>query len=200
MIFKLDIKLSVLIIALFFFVGCQKEESPEHCKQASRFMRDYINHTRREYGVFCCGGGGGFMETINHFDLTYDLKGKKTIEELRVILVFLTEDMLSQINTDKGMHPYLVTYPFKPENIRQSIILQDRRGRGFRNPGKGKELIFSACSSKGTISYNFANDEETYLQTLYEEPYEEAYEIVKQQMPEIARFRQKVSEAVLTPE
>ncbi len=168
-----------------FLICCSADTRPDHCKFAGEIMNQFISDAEKQYGLFCHGSGGRFLNRVNAIHLSFVTLGPKSQEELRVMMVTITEDFLKRVNSHEKIREYLVNYPFQSTDLKFRISLMDLDGKAIHNKGKEKELLSDVVLLDGKLSYKIENDDKAYLQTVHRETYEEARAIVKKQHPEL---------------
>ncbi len=95
------------------------------------------------------------------------------------------EDLLRRYNQDEEIRPYLKNYPFTSKNLRIVIYLVDQKGIDIHNTGNSKEFLSAIYQSWGRVRYAIENDEKPNPQDIFEETYEEALSIVRNQNPDL---------------
>jgi hypothetical protein len=128
-----------------------------------------------------------FKNGVACFGASYALYKNKqdevSIEYARTLVVYLTEGLLKEINTDPKLRPDLDIYPFTSDLIRIAIYFKDENKIDL---GQG---VASVYFSKGKIEYERYDIREytgrypAYGKhfTIHEESYAEALDIVKEQ-------------------
>lgn len=175
----------MFVCLLPFLICCSEDTRPDHCKFAGEIMNQFINDAEKQYGLACYGSGGGFMDRVNAIHLSFATLGPKSQEELRVMMVTITEDFLKRVNSHEEIREHLINYPFQPANLKFRISLMGLDGKAIHNKGKEKELLSDISLFNGKLFYEIENDDKAYLQDVHAETYEEAQAIVKKQHPEL---------------
>jgi hypothetical protein len=161
----------------------------------------FAAETCKEYNLHYIGYGGAMNDGIKELDVSFITYNKMTIDEARKIEVLSTEKLLRMFNNNIKIRPYLKSYPFNVNNVQISIsarTLKDTRpldgsvafiftarNRVFYRQAelvKRKSIPRISMDGKPLPSYmteaRETVDEE--LVPLYEEPYEEALKIVRE--------------------
>jgi hypothetical protein len=149
-------------------------EEPIYCKYVDRITEKYCADMATTYKLYYYGGGGGFINTVNEIDLSFNTIQNLNIAEARILIIKCTEELLSRINADKDIKPYLSHYPFTEKGIALSISCdqEDRK----RVSSKFVAMVFTA---NGNIYYSSYNHNKRKFHDLHEESYQEALKIVK---------------------
>jgi hypothetical protein len=95
-------------------------------------------------------------------------------------VIKINEDLLRRYNENEEIRPYLKNYPFTAMNLEIGILLTDEKGN-LLFKSSGKELLSAVYQFSGNIIYQILNEEKPYLQDVFEETYEEAFSIVRNQ-------------------
>ena len=109
------------------------------------------------------------MHEVHMLALSFEYPHLINVCEGRELLIAAVETLLSTVNTNEKIRPYLIRYPFQPKNIEIRIFL--------RNPDRseiapGNLCIVSALG--GTLEYDIHDPTTAHLVTAYEETYQEA--------------------------
>ncbi len=175
-----SIKIILIILLLgLTVIGCDKGGEPNYIRMSDRIVNQYLKDMKDLYGLNCFGCGGGFLNKVNEIIISFKIQGPKNREELRELVIKITEDLLRRYNDNEKIRPYLKNYPFTDRNVRIGILLTDEKGISFHNKGADKERLCAVYQFWGSICYQILNEEKPYLQDVFEETYEEALSIVK---------------------
>ncbi|MGA8164443.1 MAG: hypothetical protein WB791_05370 [Waddliaceae bacterium] len=167
-----------------FLICCSEDANPDYCTLARQIMNEFAGDMEKQHSLFCYGSGGGFLKQVNVISLSFATIGPKSLEELRLMMVTITEDFLQRINNDEQIREYLVHYPFQPSDLKFRILLMGLDGKPIHNKGKGKELLSGVLLLNGELSFEIENDEKMCLQDVHSETYNEGLTILKKQYPE----------------
>jgi hypothetical protein len=160
-------------------LGCATGEDPNYIRMSDQIINLYIKDMKEQYGLKCFGSGGGFLNKVNEIIISFETQGPKNKKELRELVIKINEDLLKRYNENEEIRPYLKNYPFTAKNLRIGILLTDEKGNAIHNKGSNKEGLRAVYQSWGNISYQVKNDEKPNPQDVFEETYEEALSIVK---------------------
>ncbi len=166
------------IIFLFTLIGgtLQSAESPkevEYVQYAKEIMNPFITECEKNFHLECIGTGGRFSRNVDKINITFIAYRKGTIEEARTLEVTITEKLLAQVNGNEKIRPFLSEYPFQSNNVGISL--------SFRKDDDSRHLdnsVAHVCLGKGKLFYSAENPKTHLLDTILEEPYEEAKKIV----------------------
>lgn len=119
------------------------------------------------------GMPGGVVELLG---LDFQICRLLTKEEARKMLIDCAEQLLSAINSDEELHPYLKRHPFTVEDISLIIFIVDKVGNDVYHPN-----IDTAQISRGILEYTTTDAVDTFTyRTRINESYEEALKAVKE--------------------
>ena len=166
------------IIFLFFMIrGTLQSAEPfkevEYVQYAKEIMNPFIDECEKNFQLDCIGTGGRFSRNVAGIDITFIAYRKGSIEEARKLEVTITEKLLAEVNGNEKIRPFLSEYPFKADNI--GISLSFRKEDDSRYLDNSVALV---CIGKGQLIYSAENPKTHLLDTILEEPYEDAKKIV----------------------
>lgn len=167
------------ICLLILVTACSKASSkPEHVDLVHCITRQYSKELKKKKGLSLYGYGGAMMGDVKEIYLDYISHEKLDVEEARRMYIPVMEDLLHLINSDINLRPYLHEHPFTCKNLQIMIAFRDEDGHS-----QGDEAVALVFVARCRIFYELYNKETEKYQVLYEEPYEEALEIVKSCAP-----------------
>jgi len=167
-------KIKIGIFSLVLLSACAN--SPMHIQQANKIIDSFTKEIKVRSNLLLFGRGGAFMNDIQEFDLDYFSYRNVSVEESRVELVTNVEILLSNINRDYEVRPYLHDYPFTFSNIHFGLVYTDK----CTNSWTKAPYIASTTLIEGNIYYDIYNIQKKKLETVYQEPYAEALRIMQQ--------------------
>lgn len=131
----------------------------------------------KEKELIPCMVGGDGPEGINIVSLGYKLNSQKelTLNDARKLYVEIVEGLLKQLNQEKIIRPYVVNYPLRSANI--EIVVFSDKGINF------------VSSFRGNIIYEKRRNGN--IESVYEEPYEEAKKLVEKELGYVPAFMPK---------
>lgn len=159
----------------FLLISTSLHAEQEHIKLINRFNAAFAKELKKEKSMCLFGYGGRMMFDVEEVFMSYQVTQCVSMEEARRLFVEISEKYLVRINGDEKLRPFLHNYPFTINNLDLNLGFKDAK-RQFQ-----KGLAFVMYSKRtGHIVYNSYNSETDMLDTIYEEPYEEAVRLVKQ--------------------
>jgi hypothetical protein len=150
----------------------KEQESIEH--DVKKFIQHLIPELEQEFGLVCIGDGGSYGESISKITLTFNAFRRATTDEARQLYVRCTEKLLSAINNDINLRPYLVKYPFPVQGADISISFHNELDLPYSDGSVA--LIFQA---RGNICYYLDHPTHRLREPCFREPYDKAVEIVQ---------------------
>ena len=127
-----------------------------------------------------CGTGAQMMDEIKMLYFAFHYYHEINIENARKLITKAGDSILNKINGCEKIRPYLVNYPFKPENVEVAIFLNNPDGSKLP-PEKLRAIIMK----KGSVKYeNGILDSNGYDAIVCEETYEEALAKLQQELKE----------------
>lgn len=167
-----------LILANTLFARNTFKES-DYEKLIDRLGYHYIKDLKaQEEEFYLIGSGGKMMNDIQEVFFHFIQLKEVTVDQARALFVRITEDYLQRVNNDQSVRPYLHNYPFTRQNLDFQL--------GFWKKGSVHQDSSVHQDNGITYIFNSKDDRLCYfaydgsnLQLVYQEPYEEALEIVK---------------------
>lgn len=172
-ILEIAIKTPVYLLIVLFFFGCDVCKNNYVLSEKEVLSNLVLNKVatklHKEHNLVAIGTGGGMMNQIRMLALSFEYCRPIRPWEGRKLLMSAIHTFLSEINSDEKIRPYLIHYPFLPEDIQIHIFLRnsDRSAITF-----GELNIIS--SLKGIFEYDIRDPQTTRLTTVYKETYAEA--------------------------
>lgn len=165
-------------IVLLFFCGCGNapyyvpSEKEEFCNKVTRIAAKQICNAT---GLVPCGSGGGAMDQVRMLALSFNYGQEVNITEGRKLLISALDTFQAVINSDEEIRPYLIKYPFEPKNIEIRIFIQNPDGRPI-----GLDALCVISAIDGILEYEIHTPDGMWLDTVYQETYEEALKKMKE--------------------
>ncbi len=170
--------IKVCLIFLFLFCSCSTQTSypvSEKEKLANSVLVNTAKAITKKYGLSPFGNGGQMMDEIKMLYLAFECRRPLTIDETRPMIIDCVNILVTAINENEKIRPYLAKYPFTPDNIEMVIFFQDNMGNDV------SDLIIVSVD-KGNIKYK-VSDSTVIGRTILEEPFEKATKICKHIIP-----------------
>jgi hypothetical protein len=124
------------------------------------------------------------LNDVIYISLSFMSFSNMNLEDARILEVELIERFLRIVNNHKKIRPYLREYPFPALSVDIMLSFEP-----FEYKDKCVNHVFQA---RGKLFYYFHGNVGRDCVPDLEEPYEEAYNIVKATRPEIAQiFREQ---------
>jgi hypothetical protein len=152
---------------------------PGYCKMVDRITKTYLKECAKPRRLMLSGYGGAMMNDIQSVTLRFLSLDALNVDEARILYVEMMEEFLQRINCHEKIRPHLHNFPFEERNIKLSISFKEpdisiRRDGHVALMGIARDhLLYFAAYDPIT--------EEFY--TLHEEPYEEAFRLVRVTLP-----------------
>ncbi len=165
----------LIFLAIIFIAGCYNSFS--NLTHKPRTKQSLVNEVERkvafrlkkEKELYTCGTGGQMMDQIKMLALSFDYYKPLNIENGRELLIAAVNELVTHVNANEEIRPYLNNYPFEPKNIEIRIFARNPDGS---NVPPGKLSVLSAI--RNIFEYDMNDPETIQLKTFYQETYEEA--------------------------
>lgn len=129
---------------------------------------------KKEFYLYGTGGSllGGLVRVIN---LDFFLERKISLEKARGLYINSVEPMVAKVNEDKIIRIYLHDYPCTYKNIEVMLSFHDKKNKYYDD---SIALIYQV---RGIIYYEGRDNASNKFVEIYQEPYETALQIVRDQ-------------------
>ncbi len=178
-------KIFSVIVILVTLASCAAERS-EMGKQKDRVYQNHLKKMIATHNVRVSSfGGGGNGKQYHLMCLGVDTKEQLTIGKSRRLIVGMVNDLLYRVNNTDGLQSYLVTRPFKSENIDYWLNSVDTRGSTVEYPRGSNindDVISYVVSSNGFIKYYLFVSMDDDIIKIHSETFDEAVEILRQEV------------------
>lgn len=166
----------LFFFSLFILVGCdfdpslREEEKNPKSKLINEARRNAAYILSKEKNLRPMGTGAQARKKIKMLALSFGYYQPLTIEKARELLLSSCEVLITTVNSNERIRPYLDSYPFGPKNVEIRIFLYDSKGK---KRAKGDLSIIKAID--GILKYETDDPENKFRSiTVLKETYEEA--------------------------
>ncbi|PJD93787.1 MAG: hypothetical protein CK425_12420 [Parachlamydia sp.] len=172
--------LSLMYLLSFFLMSCETQnyQNGEDRSSRGQVVNDLLyrieNSFEKKYKINAIATNismpGGVVKLLG---LDFQMLGPLSKEEIRKILITLSEEFLVFVNSDEAIKPYLKNYPFRIENIGITLFFIDSQRMDLDDPYIGIAEI-----SRGFLEYKIliTIDDIPSFKSTSKESYEEALE------------------------
>lgn len=117
-----------LLLLLFSLTAClnsppKNYEVPEYEKMADRITHATAKKIESSTGLRLMGTGGGAINHIRKLNMAFMHLGKLQVDQGRELVVYCVNEYLSAINANEEIRPFLIHYPFTPEDVEIEIFV-----------------------------------------------------------------------------
>lgn len=166
--------IGIAILATFGAIRSHFSEgnTPEDIRLLRKLQSEYINHMHKTTSLRCSGlGAGGIddIEKLTFFFRSPDRLEQTEMDKARGIALNCSETLLTMLNTNEAIRPYLVQHPMTSKNI--SIFLTFSEGEG---DVKEPKPLDGMTISRGEVEFQICGKGKYELVKVRKEPYEEA--------------------------
>lgn len=160
--------------AFFSFSSCSTHTP--YSMRVDKVFGEFNNELKKEGKLRLFGFGSSNEWGIEHWQFDYRYKGSYNINEVRRMYIPLVEQAIAKVNDDKKMQPLLKGRPFDWRNIQIAILFADPNDHLVQPPS----IVF-VSRSRDMIFYCVDTGGNTAFKIIYEEPYEEALRIFREE-------------------
>ncbi len=170
----------VVFLALFI-VGCDLNHvenlyEPDKNELANIALRKAAKNLKQKANLRLSGDGGQMMDQIKMLALSFHYYELIDIEKGRELLISSVNELVTTVNEDLRIRPYLANYPFDYRNVEIRIFLYNPDGSFV---SKGNLSVIKADRGEFTYAIDDPKDEFAFKIKILKETYEEA--LAKQQ-------------------
>lgn len=168
---KFKMKISILLPLLFTLLSCSS--NPAHIRAANK-ISSYFNKKMIKSGYCQNLSGGAMRDDIKKFNLGFISNKVLNIEQARIEFIQALENLLSIINSDKEIRPFLHDYPFEAKNIYLSLVFKKTNGKYVDQPNISYVFL---NTSKEEILYYIYDEECEKIVCYHQESYQDGLRI-----------------------
>lgn len=169
------VSIFLFVISLLLFQYLNSEKEPGYCKYADKVTQAFKSSVKKQYDLTATMQGGAFMDQINAIHLSFHAYKKKySIDETRELMLACTEEFLDRINANEKVRPFLEHFPFTEKGLELSIYFYEKRFQKVDN-----NYIAGVHLVNSHLYYSIFSEEKSMYINVYEEPYAEAFQEVK---------------------
>lgn len=170
-------KFIFLCILFIFSLGFGKGEclsNPE--KIYSQVSLRALNALEREFGIHGCGAFGKAHDQVELIRVNFIVNQELNRNEARTFIVPIANRLISFLNADDFLRPYMCKYPFDNDNVELTIYFKTKDGEAVFHPN-----IHVAALKRGMFKYATLDKNDPYpYEEVYTESFSEAQKIVKE--------------------
>ncbi len=168
----------MIFFVLFLLVGMKPMNAvyvpAPYLKYVSEITKSTGAEMEKEFDLVYIGGGGRMPNDVEEIDLKFIAYRKGTIKEAREIEVTGTEKLVKKINEHENLRPYLREYPVKADRAYISVAFRKKDNTRYSDGS-----VALAFQARNSLFYRQENPNTENLEPLFQESYEEALKIVK---------------------
>jgi hypothetical protein len=167
---------ALLVVSCILCPSCYRQKHRYHLSPHETAFNATIStcaaKLSKKYTLNCsCVSGSMPGGPIRSFGLDFQIQGPLSHNELRSLLIHMASDLLTLINTDENVRPFLKKYPFTVQDISIGLFVIDNKARSIVTPH-----ISFASLDEGKIHYiTLSADPIPKIVAEFQETYQEAY-------------------------
>ena len=169
---KLFLNIRTILFMFSFLFGCSSfgYQSPHYVKLAHEITEKTAKELKMQKNLYLIGTGGQMMDDIQMMAMSFNYYQEVNLKTARELTIYVINEYLSAINSNKEVRPYLHEYPFTAKNVEIRIFVY--------NPDRSElplEKIYCIECINGGLEYYARSNPR---QAIYEETYEEALQAI----------------------
>ena len=154
-------------------------------KALANFTKKFNQEISKEYDYFLFGSGASFPVKIEDIFLSYQAKNCENVMGARTLAVEISHKMIDRMNQDDNLLKYLSSNPASIKNVDLTIAFNEG------TPGALHSVM--VIGSRNKVVYNTNSEDRSKLVNLYEETFDEAEKIVRQEGSNSSNINQHCS-------
>lgn len=158
-----------LIIILLLLITHGTGFTEDYTDIANRITSCFSQNVKKDKGMSLIGSGGAMMDNVKQIYLHYAKVGNVDINEARILLVRSVQNLLLRINTCKAIKPFLICFPFTPNELDFTISFEKHNGTR-----PDPNYVSFVSLSNGRIFYSYYDNKQKGYYKDYSETYAEA--------------------------
>ena len=164
----------LVVLAGGSILNAKPIQPPKYLKHVNVITRQFAKEMEKEFGLLCIGSGGSMPHDVEEIDVRLMSYQKASIEKARELEIKATEKLLTIINDEEKLKPFLREYPF--QHARANVSIAFRKKDNTRFTDDSVTIVYQA---RGKLFFRTFDAENNRLIPLAEESYEEALKKVQ---------------------
>lgn len=165
-----------LLLIFIFSAGCSSK--PKRVVLFDQILAQYVELIAKNEQLLTYGEGGSLMggpnmDLIREFSIAARSKKLVDLKEARAITIRCVEQLLSLVNENGEIRPFLVHYPFPPTGADLTLVFLPFDESNFKSE---KTYINTVYFMRGQVYYMQYDREKKDSHLTFKETYEEALE------------------------
>ena len=163
--------ISILLVFLMLF-GCASNSPGE--REFNRIGGAVKKRLKNEYNLLALGIGASWPDKCKLLSFSFIDQSTANITKARELIVFATQVVIDVVNQNKEFQQYLAETPFTEDHVMLGIT--------FEPPMNFISGLDKVSISSGIINYKVWNENATRYDSVLEETYEQALQILETQL------------------
>ena len=151
----------------------QEYKTPKSEQAVNNLLIKISRKLEKKFNLLSSGSSVAMPQGIvSQLGLDFKIEGSLTKEQIRKILIEISQEFLLFINDDEAVRPYLKNYPFEIRNIDIGLFFIDKKGYGLDAPNiaiasiNGNEISYWILKRKNGMPTTENRIVETYEEAL----------------------------------
>lgn len=163
-----------LTVSFSFF----KSKKPRDYADVAREIRASVGkNLSKKHQMDVIGEGGGMMGSVYMIALSFQIRHPLDRNEARARIVDCVEELLTAINSNEEIRPFLKNYPFTTKNVQVAIFSVSQDGRSVFDP----YITVVSVDESDNITFRTKEPNNTSYKNRHKEPYSKALAMLKGQ-------------------
>jgi len=153
------------------------KSKPRNHAEIAREIRGKVGKKlAKKHGMNLVGVSGGMMGSVYMIGLRFQIRHPMDRDEARMRIVDCVEELLTAVNANQEIRPYLKDFPFTTKNVEVAIFMTDANGREICDPGIS---VVSVFESDDIFYRTVEQPQHMKYKQQYRESYQEALSKIK---------------------
>lgn len=173
---SIGITILLIIIAPLTFSFSLFTSKPRDYADIARDIRAKVgNKLAKKHHMDLIGIGGGMMKSVYMIGLSFQIRHPLDRNEARERIIDCVEELLTTINANEEIRPFLKNYPFTTKNVQVAIFSVNADGRAVFDP----YITVVSVDQSDSITFRTEAPNEKFYKHRHREPYLEALAMLR---------------------
>jgi hypothetical protein len=172
---RMIILLITLVPLTFSFTFFKSKKTRDYEDIANEISAKVAKKLTKKHQMDWIGEGGGMMGSVYMIGLSFEIHHPLDRNEARARIIDCVEELLTAINSNEEIRPFLKNYPFTTHNVQVAIFSDFPDGKEVFDP----YITVVSVDENGFITFRTKEPNKTPYKNKYREPYSEALAMVK---------------------
>lgn len=172
--------LLLILCMSFFFISLNRPPlTIDYVHIADKIVAKTAKNLCKKHNMNWIGDSAGMMDCVYMMGMSFEIRHPLDKDEARFLLTDCAEELLTAINQNKEIRPFLSHFPATTKNVHLAIFSTEKDGNSVFDPYF--EVV--SISKQDFINFRTKDPNKKYgYKNEYRENYKEALELVREQL------------------